>query len=278
MFTGRKLIIATKHKKETVIEPLFRKAFGVECFVDPTFDSDLLGTFTGEIERVEGPMDTLRQKCLLAMQSNNCDLGLASEGSFGSHPSYFFVPADDELMIFIDQKYNLEIMARSLSTATNFNGKYLTNEKELKEFATLVDFPSHGLIIKKDKGDLSFIKKGIHEEIELFKHFNYCLNRFGGAYIETDMRAMHNPMRMEVIRDAAIRLIEKINSKCPKCSVPGYSIGELIKGLPCNYCGNPTNSILCHSYTCAHCDYQEEKMHPNGKKFEEPMYCDICNP
>ena len=49
MFVGRKLIIATKHKKENVIAHLFRKAFEVECFVDPFFDTDRLGTFTGEI-------------------------------------------------------------------------------------------------------------------------------------------------------------------------------------------------------------------------------------
>lgn len=278
MFAGRKLIIATKHKKETVIEPLFRDAFEVECFVDPIFDSDLLGTFTGEIERMGDPISTLRQKCLLAMDSNNCDLGVASEGSFGPHPSYFFIPADDELIIFIDKKYNLEIMARSLSTATNFNGKYISNEKELIEFATLVDFPSHGLIIKKDMDDLSFIKKGIHDETELLKHFNFCLKYYSGAYIETDMRAMHNPMRMEVIKDAAIRLIQKINSKCPKCSVPGFSIGELIEGLPCNYCGNPTNSILFHRFLCAQCNYQEDEKYPNGKKSEEPMFCNFCNP
>ena len=103
MFVGRKLIIATKHKKENVIAPLFRKAFEVECFVDPFFDTDSLGTFTGEIERKEDPVTTLRQKCLLAMESNGCDLGIASEGSFGPHPSFFFMPSDDELMIFIDK-------------------------------------------------------------------------------------------------------------------------------------------------------------------------------
>lgn len=278
MFAGRKLIIATKHKKESVIEPLFHKAFGVECFIDPTFDSDLLGTFTGEIERIEGPIDTLRKKCLLAMKLNNCDLGVASEGSFGAHPSCFYVPADDELIIFIDKKNNLEIMARSISTATNFNGKYISNEKELLEFAALVDFPSHGLIIQKNKDDFSFIKKGIHDKSELMSHFHYCMKHFNSSYVETDMRAMHNPMRMEVIKDAVIRLIDKINSKCPKCSTLGYSIDELIKGLPCNYCGDPTNSILAHRYSCKLCDYQEVIMHPRGKRFEEPMYCDICNP
>jgi hypothetical protein len=33
-----------------------------------------------------------------------CDLGVASEGSFGSHPSIFIASADDEFLIFIDTK------------------------------------------------------------------------------------------------------------------------------------------------------------------------------
>ena len=182
MFVGRKLIIATKHKKENVIAPLFREAFEVECFVDPFFDTDILGTFTGEIERKEDPVTTLRQKCLLAMESNGCDLGIASEGSFGPHPSFFFMPSDDELMIFIDKKNNLEILARNLSTSTNFNGKYITNEKELIQFAASVEFPSHGLIIQKDKNDFSFIQKGIHDKKELLNQFNFCLENFIERY------------------------------------------------------------------------------------------------
>jgi hypothetical protein len=56
MFKGRKLIIATKHKKEIVIAPILEKGLGVKCFTDETFDTDRLGTFTGEIERKLDPI------------------------------------------------------------------------------------------------------------------------------------------------------------------------------------------------------------------------------
>jgi hypothetical protein len=59
-----------------------RTNLGVICFVNENFDTDLLGTFTGEIERKLDPIATARQKCLLAMKLSNCDLGVASEGSF----------------------------------------------------------------------------------------------------------------------------------------------------------------------------------------------------
>ena len=90
MFEGRTLIIATKHQKEKVIVPLFEKQFGARCKVSINFDTDTLGTFTGEIEREHDALTTLRNKCLMAMELNNCDLGVANEGSFGPHPELIF--------------------------------------------------------------------------------------------------------------------------------------------------------------------------------------------
>lgn len=121
MFEGRKLLIATKHKKETVIAPLFEKHFKVECVVSQ-FDTDLLGTFSGEIERKLDVIETLQKKCLSAVENTTFDLVVASEGSFGVHPTMFFAQADDELIMFKDIKNNIEIIARNLSLETNFDG------------------------------------------------------------------------------------------------------------------------------------------------------------
>ena len=148
MFSGRKLLIATKHEKEKVISPLLEMVFGLKCFVAENFDTDVLGTFTGEVERKDDPITTARNKCLMAMEKENCDLAIASEGSFGAHPSIFFVHADDELLLFIDKKNELKIIARELSTDTNFNGEEIKTEKQLKDFTKQVKFPTHGLIVK----------------------------------------------------------------------------------------------------------------------------------
>jgi hypothetical protein len=56
------------------------------------FDTDLLVTFTDEIECKCDPLTTVKNKCLHAMELKSCDLGIASESSFGSHPSIFFCP------------------------------------------------------------------------------------------------------------------------------------------------------------------------------------------
>ena len=80
MFENRKLLIATKHGKEQVIAPLVEQALGVSCFVTTKFDTDTLGTFSGEVPRKEDALSTLRNKCLLAMEKNGCELGIANEG------------------------------------------------------------------------------------------------------------------------------------------------------------------------------------------------------
>lgn len=278
MFKDRKLIIATKHKKEMVIAPLLEESLGVRCFTDKTFDTDTLGTFTGEVGRKLDPVATARKKCLLAMDLNNCDLGVASEGSFGPHPTLLFASADDEFLIFIDKKNNLEIIVRELSMDTNFNGKKIENEKDLIGFADVVIFPSHALILRASEKNNKNIVKGITNLQDLKDTFHEMNKNFSSVYVETDMRAMYNPSRMTVIENATKKLVAKIKSCCPQCNIPGFGITDAKKGLKCNLCGSATNSTLCYVYICQHCKYSKEEMYPHKKTREDPMYCDYCNP
>jgi hypothetical protein len=278
MFQNRKLLIATKHEKERVIAPILEKELGIHCFVDHTFDTDALGTFTGEIERELDPVSTAREKCLRAMRINNCDLGMASEGSFGPHPAMFFANADDELLIFIDTLNDIEIIVRELSTATNFNGKQIQSHNDLLDFANLVDFPKHGIILRPSKDDYTNIYKGIIDLETLEKTFAHLSSKYHSVYAETDMRALYNPTRMNVIEKATHKLVQKIKSVCPNCQKPGFGITDSRKGLPCGFCGSPTNSILSNIYSCRHCQFTKEEMYPAKKTTEDPMYCDHCNP
>ena len=277
-FFGRELLIATKHKKETAIAPLIEEALGIKSFTVENFDTDVLGTFTGEVERKEDPLTTARNKCILAIQLYNCDLVIASEGSFGPHPSLLFVYADDEILMLIDKKNDLEISVRELSIGTNFNGREVSTTKELTEFANLANFPSHALIIRKAKGDFSEITKGITDWEKLENTFRQYLEKYGAVYVETDMRAMYNPTRMRVIEKATKKLIDKINSCCPECNTPGFGISNAKMGLSCLLCNFPTRSVLSYLYSCQKCAYTKEEMYPNKKTSEDPMYCDICNP
>ena len=278
MFKNRDLVIATKHGKEIVIAPVLKDSLGVVCHVVENFDTDMLGTFSGDKERLNDPITTARIKCQIAMNMSNYDLSVSSEGSFGPHPTMFFASADDEILLFIDKKNDLEIFARELTTDTNFNALVIKTDEQLNDFALSVKFPSHGLIIRKGKEDLTDMIKGIIDWHTLIKTFEYHINKYGTAYVETDMRAMYNPARMKAIERAAVKLVQQINSCCPNCNTPGFVITERKEGLPCRLCNYKTRSTLSYIYRCKACFHEKEEFYPNKLTEEDPMYCDRCNP
>jgi hypothetical protein len=277
-FKGRQLLIVTKHQKEIVMAPLLEKNLEVCCSVSHGFDTDFFGTFSGEINRVGGALVALRNKCLAAMEFFEADLAVASEGSFGAHPTVFFAAADDELMILIDKKNDLEIVAREISLHTNFCGTSIETEKELLDFAEKVKFPSHGIILKTKLEDNLNIIKGIQTSKELLDSFYKLKSEFGVVYAETDMRAMYNPTRMNIIESVTKKLVQNSLSRCSKCDSPGFCVSEIKTGLPCESCNVPTNATLSHIYKCKKCSFSEELFFPNKKKTEDPAFCDFCNP
>jgi hypothetical protein len=277
-FKGRKAIIATKHQKEQVILPLVKEQLGIEVFVPHDYDTDKFGTFTGEISREGNALDAVRKKCLDAMNIYGYDLGIASEGSFGSHPSVFFAQADDELVLLIDKKNDLEIIARELSLETNFSSEKISTYPQLQTFAQQVHFPSHGLIIKDSDEKDAKIYKDITDWNDLKRIYAAVSSISSSIYVETDMRAHRNPTRMQVIEKATQNLIKKIHTLCPNCQTPGFDVSELIKGLPCEWCQSPTESLLAIQYTCKKCNHTTLEKYPKGKHYESSEFCSYCNP
>jgi hypothetical protein len=266
------MVIATQHKKEQVIAPLF-KELGIEPLVLPDFDTDQFGTFAGEVERKQDALSTARLKIQQALSLSGETLGLASEGSFGLHPQMGFVPADEEVLLLMDLENQLEIAVSKISTNTNYAHQQVSSWKELREFAIEVGFPSHALILRTE----TKLQKGISDWQTLKDTFKEIQLSGAAVQAETDMRAMFNPTRMKVIEKATSLLIHKINSACPVCSYPGFDIVERKEGLPCLLCQNPTSLTLSVTRGCQHCNHQVENLFPDGEH-SDPMYCHYCNP
>jgi hypothetical protein len=277
-FEGRTLVIASMHRKEEVLKPLLEQGLEITVRVAEGLNTDLLGTFSGEVARLADPLTTARKKCELAMELTGCDLVLASEGSFGPHPAAFFLPANEEWLILVDRKNKLEIHSRHLSLETNFSGQEFHSIEELEAFASKVGFPSHGLILRRSKDELEGLLKGITDPDQLRTAALQLLENQGSGYVETDMRAMYNPSRMQVIGETAQLLLQKLNSHCPSCQVPGFSVTSAVPGLPCSLCGTSSSAALAHLLVCSHCQHEEKVYFPHGKKTEDPQYCQVCNP
>jgi hypothetical protein len=264
------------HQKEKVIEPIFNSKLGVTCFVPSALNTDQFGTFSGEISRTLSPLKAAVAKCDLAYDLTGCDLVLANEGSFGPHPSLFFVPSNEELMLLRDYKHNLSIWTTVLSTNTNYNSLEITNVNQLMEFAKTIGFPKHGFILLSSdrmqiKKDFKTLDEAKHALTKLLQIQQSCI-------VETDMRAMYNPTRMKVIEELALKLVKKIKTVCPSCSTPGFDVIRINPGLPCMACKSQTSSTLSWVKGCLSCSHEELIEFPHNKREEDPMYCNYCNP
>jgi hypothetical protein len=276
-FINRKLLIATQHGKEKVIAPLMEQTFSFFCELPNTIDTDQFGTFSGEIERKLNPLETARLKGVEAAQHNDADLVISSEGSFGPHPQLYFLPYNQELLLFQDLKNGFEIHVIESSTNTNFASETISTENELEHFAKRIGFPEHGIILKDRAEAFKTCIKGIRDAEALVKSFQLIRSEHGSVHAETDMRAHFNPTRMLVIKQACEKLVERMQQCCVQCGLPGFGQIAFTPGLPCSWCGLPTHLPLRKELSCPHCSFGKVETMETGLG-ADPMHCSQCNP
>lgn len=275
---GKTVVLMTKHEKERVIKSLMESETGCKIIVDSKYNTDRLGTFSREVKRRRTQLKTARVKAKKALKRTDADYAIVSEGSFGAHPMAP-IPWNMEMVLLMDRKTKREIVGFYETGETNFNHKLLSSFDELVAFAKDVGFPDHGLIVRPDHENHKKPIKGLTSYEKLKSAFEYCMamSKKGRVYVETDMRAHLNPLRMASIEKATENLISKLNQVCPKCGFPGFEISRAESGLPCNWCGDPTDLTLKHISLCKKCGYQAETLYPNGQT-ASPEYCHRCNP
>lgn len=278
-FENKTFSVATKHKKEIVFSNVFTQ-LGLSFIPAPEIDTDILGTFTGEVERKYSPLETAVHKAkLLAAQINDVDFIIANEGTFGPHPYIPFVASDSEVIVLYDTKKENYFYIHDVSTETNFAEKEIATFEQLHDFLEQVKFPSHALIVSAiSNNGVQHFEKAIQDINVLKESINrlVAISKNGLVKVQTDMRAHLNPTRMNFIKQCAEKFINELKCLCPQCNYPQFKIKRTERGLPCYNCNTPTQSIKKYIYECVNCNYIEEKR--NDKEFEDPMYCEICNP
>ena len=98
---GTYAALATKHGKEAIFQPAFA-TINISVVVTD-INTDLFGTFAGEVEREGSARDTAERKARAAIDASGLPIGLASEGSFGPHPATPFLLADTETVVYVDR-------------------------------------------------------------------------------------------------------------------------------------------------------------------------------
>ncbi|MBS9383251.1 MAG: hypothetical protein HEQ24_03100 [Dolichospermum sp. BR01] len=281
IYNNRVAILATMHNKEKVISPLLKEHLGLNLIVSQGLNTDVFGTFTREIKRPDTQIITARLKAKKALEMDDEKIAIASEGSFVPHPLIPYIYANREIIIFLDQENDLEIIGELFSIETNFNHQTISSLEEAEEFAQKVGFPEHGLVISFANifTEKTESIKGITSKENLINSVEIAIKNTNGKFhIETDMRAMYNPTRMKNIAFATQDLINKINSLCPQCNTPGFMINQKIPGLPCELCHQPTSLIKAVIFQCQKCGFTQQQLFPNNQEFADPSLCEYCNP
>ena len=277
-FRGKVLHMVSRHQKQQYIEPALAGRLGFICNTVSEVDTDLLGTFSGEIARTLSPLESAREKCKRAREFVRDGYLLASEGSFGPHPTLGWVTAGEEWLLFYDIGESAEVIVRDITLDTCFWREAIESEQQCVDFLQKVGFPNQRVIVKSSQEQPEIIVKNGSTSEEIVQNMRYLLKEKGTCYIETDMRAMFNPTRQQHLAKLAHILADKLNSTCPFCGWYGFSVTSVERGLPCSWCGTPTNSVLNEIYTCKRCDWQQNIKYSQGIQHEDPQYCNQCNP
>ncbi|MBC7504961.1 MAG: hypothetical protein H7267_04450 [Sandarakinorhabdus sp.] len=280
-YCKRQASLATKHDKQRAVARPFRLALGLEVVATPDLDTDLLGTFSGEVPRVGTALDVCERKVRLGMAATGLPLGLASEGSFGPHPFIPFIPAGIEIMTFVDDERGFVVSEQFLAERTNYGHREARSIDELANWLAAVGFPSHALIVRaKSGGPGATIEKGIVsiDRLRSAMALAVATSQEGVAWVEPDMRAHLNPTRMVGIRRLAFRLARRLATLCAACSAPGWGQTGTIKGLPCEHCYAPTEMVRFQVFSCVSCSHREDGPRMDGLKCASQQNCPECNP
>lgn len=281
-YDNKPAILATMHGKERVIAPLLERDLALHVEPALGLNTDRFGTFSREIERVGSQLDAARAKIAAAFENSpRVTIGIASEGSFGPHPHIPFLALGRELILLVDRETGLELTGNDASPETNFDHTIVSNVSSAMEFAKRAKFPDHGLIvmgcIDKQPAPGQALIKDIADRQGLEAAVSEVVNKFGAAFVETDMRAHRNPTRMSAIERATVDLVRLFRSRCPACAYPGFDVTERMPGLPCAWCGEPTRLIQREILCCRSCGHTEKRSATDNTT-ADPVQCEGCNP
>ena len=276
-YAGASFALLTKHGKDRAIAPRLADALGATVTVTDAFDTDTLGTFTREIPRFGNQLEAARKKAELAIELTGRPLGLGSEGSFTPGP-FGLGSFNLEVVTLVDRERNLVITGAIRQPGHHTAGTFESWEA-LAEFATKAKFPSHALVLRPDDETHPHIRKGLADQDALRAAYDECraLAKAGAVFAESDLRAHLNPTRMENIGAACDDLIARLMRACPACAAPGFGLAKLETGLPCSWCGEPTNDWKAEEFRCVACTHIESRPRTDLLK-ADPGLCPHCNP
>lgn len=268
----------TKHEKEKIVAPMLEPFLGTRIRLARGFDTDELGTFTKDKARVGTQLEAARAKALKGMELTGLSMGLGSEGSFAPDPYAGLITWNIEALAFIDAERGLEITGAYEGPA-KVVCRAATGPDEAELIALSSGFPERLFIFRPDGACGLPYFKDMRSRDELREAAAACFqaSRDGVILVESDLRAHACPERREMIRLAAVNLLMKLHSLCPRCRSPGFWVEGAERGLPCARCGRPSAEPAAQIYRCRACGHSMSLARGDSSR-ADPAACEYCNP
>lgn len=278
-YAGRTAVFATCHGKERQAQQPFRALLGTDVAgpaeLGVALDTDRFGTFAGERPRTLAPRQAALAKARLALASTGLELALASEASYGVLPGIGW-PGHEELLTFVDAGRGLEITEVAVSPVVPGRTWRVPGADALPvDELVRCGWPEQAVIVRADGGPV--VAKGVTEEPALRTAARTAARRSptATALVEPDLRAQHNPSRRAVLAELCERMARRLGTPCPDCGCPGWGRVATAPGLPCRWCGTPTDRVAVVTFGCGVCPARQEVP---GEDLADPAHCPRCNP
>lgn len=265
----------TKHDKAQLVTKHFDDILAMQV-QEVVVDTDVFGTFSGEIERVGTPLETAVKKARVGIETTGNPFAIASEGSVGPDPIFGFINADIETMVFVDDELGIQVH-ETIKSNDIVAFTTTTIKNDLEEFLKKADFPNHALIVKPNSGQGAI--KGIRDVVGLKEAIRKSqdLSADGEAIIESDLRAMCSPSRQKNISAVGLKLVQRLAMTCPDCQAPGWGLASYTRGVECSECGDfSADAISREVLGCFKCEYTALGAVINVTL--DPARCMSCNP
>jgi hypothetical protein len=269
--------MATKHGKTALVRPVLGEILELDV-VEVEVDTDVLGTFSGEIERTAAPRDTAIAKARMGMEVSGHRIGVASEGTIGPSHAVPFLLVCTELVVLVDDIRGIVLTGIENAYDLVAGSEDVDATSDLTDFLRRAQFPAHAMIVSALGAPVPIVIKGIQDLVALHAAVRTCVQRSpdGRARVETDLRAHKCPSRQPIIERAARHLANRAANACPACSAPGYGPIRNEIGVPCAWCGRNTDAVRARVHGCVSCPTEHSEIIQTD--LADPGHCTWCNP
>ena len=276
-YQGQHAVLATMHDKGPLVAPARRAGDGL-IVQTIAVDTDVLGTFSGDVVRMASPWDTAVAKARLGMHAADRPIGLASEGSIGPDAAMPVVICSVELVVLVDDQRGIVVGEAERGFDIVTVAADVVPGEDVGDVLRRGRFPEHAMTVRPASGISEPIFKGIVTVEELDRAIRSCAmeSSDGRALVETDLRAHQCPSRRPIIARAAGRLAARLAVCCSKCGTPGWGVIRVEFGLPCTSCGHDVHAPREDVMGCASCPATRTVL--RAETAADPRHCEWCNP